>query len=107
VISRFNHVSREEQVFRMQLHRVPEHEINKAKLRFTRYAPLLLAVYSLTICIILITIYVQPYQEVTGSLRAGGGINWLSGEALLVLAGPIVVLPSAWIAWRMIRKSYG
>ena len=107
VISRFNHVSREEQVFRMQLHRVPEHEINKTKLRFTRYAPLLLAVYSLTICIILITIYVQPYQEITGSLRAGGGINWLSGEALLVVAGPIVVLPSAWIAWRMIRKSYG
>jgi len=107
VISRFNHVSREEQVFRMQLHRVPEHEINKEKLRFTRYAPLLLAVYSLTICIILITIYVQPYQEITGGLRAGGGINWLTGEALLVLAGPIVVLPSAWIAWRMIRKSYG
>ena len=25
----------------------------------------------------------------------------------LVLAGPVVVLPTAWIAWRMIRKSYG
>jgi hypothetical protein len=37
---------------------------------------------------------------------AGGGINWLSGESLLVLAGPVVVLPMAWIAWRMIRKSY-
>ncbi len=34
-------------------------------------------------------------------------INWLSGESLLVLAGPVVVLPTAWIAWRMIRKSYG
>jgi Na+/proline symporter len=55
----------------------------------------------------LITVYVQPYQEATGSLTAGGGINWLSGESLLVLAGPIVVLPTAWIAWRMIRKSYG
>ena len=107
VVSRFNHVSREEQVYRMKLHRVPEQEINKAKMRFTRYAPVLLAVYSLTICTILITIYVQPYQEITGGLRDGGGINWLSGEALLVLAGPIVVLPSAWIAWRMIRKSYG
>jgi hypothetical protein len=31
----------------------------------------------------------------------------LSGESLLVLAGPVVVLPTAWIAWRMIRKSYG
>jgi len=38
---------------------------------------------------------------------AGGGINWLSGESLLVLAGPVVVLPSAWFAWLMIRKCYG
>ena len=62
---------------------------------------------SLTICVILITVYVQPYQEITGTLGAGGGINWLSGESLLVLAGPVVVLPSAWIAWLIIRKSYG
>jgi len=107
LVSRFNHVSREEKVYRMQMHRVPAQEVNSAKLRFTRYAPLLLAVYSLTICVILITIYVQPYQEITGTLSAGGGINWLSGESLLVLAGPVVVLPSAWVAWLMIRKSYG
>ena len=66
-----------------------------------------LAVYSVTMCAILITIYVRPYQEATGTLTAGGGINWLSGESMLVLAGPVVVLPTAWIAWRMIRKSYG
>ncbi len=76
-------------------------------MRFTRYAPLVLAGYSVTMCVILFTIYVQPYQEVTGTLSAGGRINWLSGESLLVLSGPIVVLPTAWIAWRMIRKSYG
>jgi len=107
LVSRFNHVSREEQVYRMQMHRVPEQEVSASKLKFTRFAPLLLAAYSLTICIMLMTIYVQPYQEITGSLAAGGGINWLSGESLLVLAGPVVVLPSAWIAWLMIRKSYG
>ena len=55
----------------------------------------------------LLTIYVRPYQESTGTLSAGGGINWLSGEALLVLSGPLVVLPTAWLAWRMIHKSYG
>ncbi|MCH7822975.1 MAG: hypothetical protein IIA07_13235 [Proteobacteria bacterium] len=58
-------------------------------------------------CIVLFTIYVRPYQEATGTLSASGGINWLTGESMLVLAGPIVVLPTAWIAWRMIRKSYG
>ena len=107
VVSRFGRVSREEHVYRLQLHRVPQQEVSVSKLRFTRYAPLVLAVYSVTMCVILFTIYVQPYQEVTGTLSAGGRINWLTGEALLVLSGPIVVLPTAWIAWRMIRKSYG
>jgi sodium/pantothenate symporter len=107
VVSRFSRASRQEQVYRMQMHRVPAQELNPSKLRFTQYAPLLLAAYSLTICYILITVYVQPYQEITGTLHASGNINWLSGESLLVLAGPAVVLPTAWIAWRMIRKSYG
>jgi sodium/pantothenate symporter len=107
VVSRFSRVSRSEHVYRLQMHRVPQQEVSASKLRFTRYAPLALAVYSVTMCVILIRIYVKPYQEATGTLTAGGGIDWLSGESLLVLASPVVVLPTAWIAWRMIRKSYG
>lgn len=107
VLSRFGHVSREEHVYRMQMHRTPEQEVNPVKTRLTGYAPLVLGLYSVTMCIILINIYIRPYQEATGTLAAGGGIDWLSGESLLVLAHPVVVLPSAWIAWRMIRKSYG
>ena len=105
-MTRLDKVSSEEQSYRRQLHEVPAQEISASKLRFTRYAPVVLAVYSVIMCIILLSIYVQPYQEVTGTLTAGGNINWLSGEALLVLAGPVVVLPSAWIAWQVIRKSY-
>ncbi len=107
VLSRFGSVSREEHVYRLQMHRVPQTEISSSKSRFTLYAPLVLAVYSVTMCVILMTIYVQPYQETTGTLDPGGGIDWLSGESLLVLAHLLVVLPTAWIAWRMIRKSYG
>ena len=107
VVSRFGHVSQKEQDYRLQLHRIPELEINARKLRFTLYAPITLAVYQVIMCVVLLTIYVRPYQEATGTLGTGGGINWLSGEAMLVLSGPIVVLPTAWIAWRMIRKSYG
>ena len=107
LVSRFGRVSREEQAYRLQLHRTPDQEVSASKVRITRYAPLTLAVYQVTLCIILFTIYVRPYQEATGTLSASGGINWWSGESLLVLAGPIVVLPTAWIAWRMIRKSYG
>ena len=107
VLSYLGRVSRVEQVYRMRLHRIPEQEISVPKLRLTLYAPLVLAVYSVTMCIVLITIYVRPYQEITGTLGAAGGIDWLSGEALLVLASPVVVLPTAFIAWRMIRRSYG
>ena len=106
VLSRLGEVSREEHVYRMQMHRVPEQEVNPAKMRFTRFAPLVLGIYSVTMCIILFNIYIRPYQEATGTLAAGGGIDWLSGESILVLAHPVVVLPTAWIAWRMIRKAY-
>jgi len=107
VLSWFGSVSRAEQVYSMRLHRIPEQEVSVSKSRLSLYAPLALAVYSVTMCMILITIYVRPYQEITGTLGATGGIDWLSGEALLVLASPVVVLPTAFIAWRMIRKSYG
>jgi sodium/pantothenate symporter len=107
VVSRFGSVSAEEKAYRRQLHIVPQDDVSTPKLRFTRYAPVTLAIYSVAMCVTLLNIYVQPYQEATGTLLAGGGINWVSGESLLVLAGPIVVLPTAWIAWRMIRKSYG
>lgn len=107
VLSRFGVVSKEEHDYRMKLHEIPQGDISVSKSRFTRYAPVVLGVYSVSMCLFLLNIYVQPYQEVTGTLTASGGINWLSGESLLVLAGPSVVLPTAWIAWRMIRKSYG
>ena len=107
VVSRLGRVSQQEQDYRLQLHRIPEHDVSASKLRITQYAPVVLAIYQLAMCVVLLTVYVHPYQEATGALGAGGGINWLSGEALLVLAGPVVVLPTAWIAWRMMRKSYG
>jgi len=107
VLSRLGRVSRTEQTYRLQLHRVSQQDVSISKLRFTRCAPLALAAYSVTMCVILITIYVRPYQEATDTLSADGSINWLSGESLLVLSGPVVVLPTAWIAWRMIRKTYG
>lgn len=106
VFSRLGTVSREEQVYRLNMHRTPPAEIDAAKLKLTRFAPMVLAVYSVTMCIILLTVYVRPYQQATGTLTGSGGINWLSGEALLVLSSPLIVVPSAWFAWRMIRKSY-
>ena len=89
------------------MHRVSQQEVSALKLRVTRFAPLLLAAYSLTMFTILVRIYLRPYQEATGTLAASGGIDWTTGEALLILGGPLVVVPTAWIAWRMINKTYG
>jgi len=50
---------------------------------------------------------VKSVDIYTGTLTENGGIDWSSGEALLILGGPMVVVPTAWIAWRMIRKTYG
>jgi len=107
VVSKLGVVTEDEATYREKLHTVPESEMNATKLRFTQYAPLVLAVYSVTMCYILMTIYVQPYQEATGTLTAAGGIDVFAGESILVLVHPIVVIPTAIIAWRMIRKSYG
>jgi sodium/pantothenate symporter len=107
VVSGFGTVSPEEQECRRQMHEVPQQEVSALKLRITRYAPVLLAAYSVTMFVVLVRIYLRPYQEATGTLAASGGINWFSGEGLLVLGGPLVVVPTAWIAWRMINKTYG
>jgi len=107
VVSRLGRVSREEEEYRLKLHQVPKHELKTSKLRVTRYAPMILAAYSVTMFVILVRIYLRPYQEATGTLAASGGIDWSSGESLLVLGGPLVVVPTAWIAWRMIKKTYG
>ena len=107
VVSRLGSVSRGEEDYRLKLHHVPKQELKRSKLRITRYAPMILAAYSVTMFVILVRIYLRPYQEATGTLAASGGINWSSGESLLVLGGPLVVVPTAWIAWRMIRKTYG
>ena len=106
VVSRFGTVSPEEQECRRQMHEVPQQEVSALKLRITRYAPVLLAAYSITMFVVLVRIYLRPYQEATGTLAASGGINWFSGEGLLVLGGPLVVVPTAWIAWRMINETY-
>jgi len=97
----------EEQEFRRQMHIVPHEELATSRLRLTRYAPLLLATYSVTMFVILVRIYLRPYQDATGTLAASGGIDWTTGEALLLLGGPMVVVPTAWIAWRMINKTHG
>ncbi|MFT5140167.1 MAG: Na+/proline symporter [Rhodothermales bacterium] len=99
VVSRLGTVSREEQVYRMRLHRVPESELDPARARITRRFPLVMVIYTLVFYGIFMAWYIRPYQQATGS-------DALS-EIIILSSGPILWIATAIFAWRMIRKSYG
>ena len=98
VVSRIGQVSRIEQLYRMRLHRTPESEIDPRKLRRTLLAPLIMVVYSLTTTVIYLVAYIGPYRRATGTAA--------TAELVLVLCGPVLVCSTAFVAWRMINKSY-
>ena len=98
-VSRLGNVSREEQVYRMKLHRTPASELDPQKSRFTRRVPVILIIYSLSISTIFMAWYIVPYQNATGSDAMA--------EIILVCCGLALWLATAAIAWWMIRRSYG
>jgi len=99
VVSRFGTVSREEQVYRMQLHRAPAVELDPARARVTGRFPLVMLGYTLVFYAVFMAWYIRPYQQATGT----GAIR----EIALLTAGPVVWLATALFARWMIRKSYG
>lgn len=99
VVSRLGTVSREEQVYRMQLHRTPDAELDPAKTRFTRKFPLVMVVYGVVFYTIFMTWYIRPYQQATGTDA------WR--EITILSVGPVLWLGTAIFAWWMIRRFYG
>ena len=99
VVSRMGKVSREEQVYRMKLHRVPESELDPQKSKFTRRIPAILVIYSLVFTAIFMAWYILPYQQATGTDAIA--------EIVVLFIGPVMWLGTAFFAWWMIRKSYG
>ncbi len=99
VVSGPGRVSREEQVYRMQLHRVPEAELDPAKTRFTRRIPIVMVVYSAIFTSLFMAYYIRPYQQATGTDAMA--------EIIILSSGPVLWLGTALFAWWMIRKSYG
>ena len=51
--------------------------------------------------------YVMPYQTITGTRLAGGGIDWFSGESLHAFGWAVVCIPFAILAYRVVHRSYG
>ena len=73
----------------------------------TLWAPLLVVAYGAVMPFLLLYFYVRPYQRGTGELAADGGINWLTGEAILPLTWALVYVPLGIVVYRVIRQGYG
>lgn len=98
VLSRLGSVSREEQVYRMKMHRVPELELDPKRLKFTRRIPIVMVIYSISLTAIFMVYYIVPFQQATGTDAMA--------EIIVLCAGPVLWVATALFAWWMIRRSY-
>lgn len=106
VVSARGTVSREENIYRLRLHRPPPSDIDLAKTRITLLAPLGLIVYGVAMPLLLLKYYVIPYQIGTGEISPDGSVNWNTGEALITLTIFVLHVPLALMAMKVIRDRY-
>ncbi len=91
---------------RLALHRVPDEDRDARQSAKTQRSALGVAVCGALLSALLLRFYVLPYQRVTGALRADGGIDWWSGEALLAMAWAGLFVPWGIMAYKMVGHSY-
>ena len=106
VISARGKVSREENLYRLRLHRPPPSDIDLAKTKKTLLAPLGLIVYGVVMPWLLLKYYVVPYQIGTGQISPDGSVNWNTGEALITLTVFMLHVPLAVMAMKVIWDRY-
>ncbi len=92
--------------FREALHRVPDAERDRRRLKTTLIAPAILVVYGCAMPFVMQHWYVKPYQRGTGEIGADDSINWATGEALLSLTWAAVYIPLGLIVYRIVRRDY-
>jgi sodium/pantothenate symporter len=106
VVSRRTSVSDAETAYLTQLHKTPQDEISKEKVRTTYIAPLVLIANGVAMPFLLISYYVRPFQSATGTLSADGSLNWLAGETILAMSWFVVYVTLGICAIRIIRNVY-
>lgn len=106
VVSACGKVSREEKLYRLQLHRPPQSDIDRAKTMKTLLAPLGLIVYGTTMPLLLLNYYVIPYQIGTGEILPEGSVNWDTMEALISLSAFVLHVPLALMSMKVIWDRY-
>ncbi len=106
-ISRQGSVSEAEHAYRISLHQLPDGERNAAETVKTQRAAIGIAVFGALTSLLLVFLYVFPYQAATDTLGAGGHTDWLTGEALLSLAWAGIFVPLGIFAYRAVGRGYG
>ena len=106
VISARGTVSREENVYRLRLHRPPPSDIDPRETRKTLLAPLGLVAYGVAMPFLLLKYYVIPYQVGTGEISPDGSVNWNTGEAMITLTVFMLHVPLALMAMKVIWDRY-
>jgi sodium/pantothenate symporter len=91
---------------RLTLHKVPEEDCDTAEARKTQWSAIGVAVSGIFLTTILLLFYVLPYQQATGTLREGGGLDWWTVEALLAMTWAGLFVPWGIMAYKMIGHSY-
>ncbi len=98
LVSRLGQPSRAEHLYRLRMHRTPAEDRKPGNYRLTKLAPLALVGYSVGTALLYMHFYIKPYEAVTGSSALA--------ERALVMAGPVLWIGAAVIAWRVLHRSY-
>ena len=105
-VSKLGKVTDIERQRRLELHQIPPEEIDNKQTKRTQWAAIAVALFGLAGTVIQLIYYVYPYQSATGTLAAGGGLNWFTAEAVLALCWAGIFVPWGVIAYRTIGRSY-
>jgi len=106
VVSSQTKVSEAESTYRTKLHETPEAERDLAKTKTTLLAPAILILYGCVMPFIMARFYVKPYQSGTGELLPDGGINWSTGEAMIICGWAVIYIPLGLITAKVIWSDY-
>jgi sodium/pantothenate symporter len=105
-VSRLGTVTDTERARRLALHNLPADDRDTQQAKKSQWAAIAVAVTGVFISTMLIAFYVFPYQTATGTLRDGGRLDWLTGEAILSLGWAVLYVPWGIAAYKMIGRSY-
>ncbi|MCP4044685.1 MAG: hypothetical protein GY732_01690 [Gammaproteobacteria bacterium] len=106
MVSRRGEITRAEALYRMRLHRTPALGYDSGKTKTTLLAAVFLVVYGRIMPIVMMNLYVIPYQQGAGQLLADGSVNWASGKTILTLSFAALCIPLGLISGFMIWRRY-